>query len=377
MAAVPADHASTAPAAAAGAEAGGRFRVGLMSDRLASRAASKAPYRRLAFIGGGAWGTALALTALRAGCACSLWIREAEIAQGVFESRETPFLPGYQLPEALAVTSRLAEALEEAELVVLVVPSQFLRSVARNLRDHLSPNLPLLICSKGIEAKSGALMHQVVEEELGGHPWAVLSGPSFAAEVAAGQPTAITVAAPDPLLAGRIAATFAISTFRPYTSDDPLGVEVGGAVKNVIAIACGIAQGCGFGANSRAALITRGLAEIVRLATALGARPETLAGLAGLGDLTLTCSSEQSRNFSFGMALGRGLSPEQAKGDSKAIVEGAENARSITALAERVGVEMPICEAVFEILYRDLPVQQAMQRLLTRPIKDEVEGASG
>lgn len=330
------------------------------------------PFDRLAVVGGGAWGTALALTAFRAGRDCSLWIREAEVAQSARKSRRTPFLPDHPLPEALAISSDLREALDGPELAILAVPSQFLRRVAQDVQAQLQEDVPVVICSKGIETKSGALMHRVVEEAMPKRAWAVLSGPSFAAEVAQGQPTAVTVAAEDPSLAARIAATFAIPAFRPYTSDDPIGVEVGGAVKNVLAIACGIASGCGFGSNARAALITRGLAEITRLATALGARPETLSGLAGIGDLTLTCSSEQSRNFAFGKALGSGLTAAQAQAGSLSVVEGAENARSVTTVARELGVEMPICEAVFAILYRDLPVKEAMQSLLTRPLKDEV-----
>jgi len=346
-----------------------------MPSRPDSRAVGAQPFKQLAFIGGGAWGTALALTALRAGRDCSLWIREPEVARVAASERRTLFLPGHPLPEALLISSELATVLAQAELAVLVVPSQYLRTVARDIQSHLTEGAALLICSKGIEAESCALMHEVVEEELGGRPWAVLSGPSFAAEVAEGQPTAVTVAGKDAALVARAAATFASPIFRPYTSSDPVGVQVGGAVKNVLAIACGIASGCGFGSNARAALITRGLAEVMRLGLALGARQETLAGLAGLGDLTLTCSSEQSRNFSFGMALGKGLTAQQAQAGSKAVIEGAENARSVIGLANKLAVEMPICQAVFEILYQDLPVLDAMHRLLTRPLKDETAGA--
>lgn len=334
---------------------------------------SEGAYDRLAIVGGGAWGTALALTLLRAGRSCCLWIREPEAATAAREDRRNPFLADHELPTALTISNHLQESLEGAEAVVLVVPSQFLRPLARELKERLTGSETIVICSKGIEADSGALMHQVVEEEMPGRPWAVLSGPSFAAEVAGGQPTAVTIAARDRELAAKVAATFATPTFRPYVSEDPIGVEVGGAVKNVLAIACGIASGCGFGANARAALITRGLAEIMRLGRALGARRETLSGLAGIGDLTLTCSSEQSRNFSFGKALGRGLTAEEAQAGSKVVVEGAENARSVTALARRLGVEMPICEAVHQILYRELPLEEAMQSLLTRPLKGEVE----
>ncbi len=335
----------------------------------------------MAVVGGGAWGTALALTAERAGSATSLWVREAEAVEAIRATGCNPFLPEHRLPEALTVSSDLGEALTAADLVLMVVPSQFLRPLAREVEALLAPRIPVVICSKGIEAESGALMSQIVTEEMPGRPWAVLSGPSFAAEVAEGQPTAVTIAAREasmadpatmPLgLAAQVALTLGTPNFRPYLSDDPVGVEVGGAVKNVIAIACGIAAGQGLGSNPRAALITRGLAEIKRLAEALGGRRETVSGLAGMGDLTLTCSSEQSRNFSFGKALGEGRSVEEALAGKTAVVEGAENARSVTALARRLGVEMPICEAVDAILHEGRSVESAIQALLIRPLRGE------
>jgi len=342
---------------------------------------SPTAFGRIAVIGGGAWGTALALTAQRAGRDTSLWIREAEAASAAARDRRNPFLPDHPLPPEIAVGDQLAAALRGAELVVLAIPSQFLRRVAGEVEALLPTGVPVVICSKGVENESGALMTQVVAEAMPGRPWAVLSGPSFAAEVAEGQPTAVTVASHDAgdedpakvpdSLAARIAVTLGTATFRPYLTDDPVGVEVGGAVKNVLAIACGIAAGRGLGANPRAALITRGLAEIKRLAEALGGRRETVTGLAGIGDLTLTCSSEQSRNFSFGKALGEGRTPEEALAGKTAVVEGAVNARSVTALARRLGVEMPICEAVDAILHRGLPVEEAMRALLTRPLRGE------
>ncbi|MDF2097167.1 NAD(P)H-dependent glycerol-3-phosphate dehydrogenase [Aquibaculum arenosum] len=338
-------------------------------------------FRRVAVVGGGAWGTALALTAERAGSATSLWVREAEAVEAIRATGCNPFLSEHRLPESLTVSSDLGEALAAADLVLLVVPSQFLRALAREVEALLAPRIPVVICSKGIEAESGALMSQIVSEEMPGRPWAVLSGPSFAAEVAEGQPTAVTIAADeasmaDPArmpmgLAAQVALTLGTPNFRPYLSDDPVGVEVGGAVKNVIAIACGIAAGQGLGSNPRAALITRGLAEIKRLTEALGGRRETVSGLAGMGDLTLTCSSEQSRNFSFGKALGQGSSVEEALAGKTAVVEGAENARSVTALARRLGVEMPICEAVDAILHQGRSVESAIQALLTRPLRGE------
>lgn len=345
------------------------------------QSAQPRPYDEVAVIGGGAWGTALALQAHRAGRRCRLWVRRREAAEAAARERRIPSLPKHRLPEELLVSDDLGLVLRHAKLVVLAVPSQYLRTIAGAVEAELAPDAAVLICSKGIETESGALMSQVVSEEMPGRAWAVLSGPSFASEVAEGQPTAVTIASNDAReeepakvpesLAARIAMTLGTSTFRPYLSSDPVGVEVGGAVKNVIAIACGIATGMGLGANPRAALITRGLAEIKRLAEALGAQRETLSGLAGIGDLTLTCSSEQSRNFSFGKALGEGRKPEEILAGMTAVVEGAVNARSISALAGRLNVEMPICATVDAIVHQGLAVEVAMERLLTRPLRAE------
>jgi len=342
---------------------------------------SPEPFERVSVIGGGAWGTALAMTAFSAGRRTRLWVREPHAVEAIRDTRHNPFLPNHPLDPAIGVSPDLAEAVDGADLVILVVPSQFLRRVATEVEAHLASGVPVVVCSKGIETDSGALMTRVVAEAMPGRPHAVLSGPSFAEEVAAGQPTAVTIASSDAReddpdafaasLAARVAVTLGTGTFRPYLSDDVVGVEVGGAVKNVLAIACGIAKGLGLGSNPRAALITRGLAEIKRLAEALGGRRETVTGLAGIGDLTLTCSSEQSRNFSFGKALGEGRSAEDILSGTTAVVEGAVNARSVTALARRLGVEMPICEAVDAVLHEGVPLQEAVQALLTRPIRAE------
>ena len=334
------------------------------------------PFNEICVVGGGAWGTALALIAARAGRNVRLWIREAEAAGAAARSRRNPFLPEHEIPPEVAVSDDLAASLAGCGLVLLVVPSQFLRRVARQVQPLLAPGVPVLICSKGIEADTGTLMTDVVAAEMPGRARAILSGPSFAGEAAAGQPTAVTIAVGGPEaeldpLAARIAVTLGTATFRPYLSDDPVGVEVGGAVKNVLAIACGMAAGRGFGSNPRAALISRGLAEMKRLAEALGGQRETVTGLSGIGDLTLTCSSEQSRNFSFGKALGQGLSVEEALAGKQAVVEGAVNARSVTDLSRRLGIEMPICEAVQAILDGRLSIDDAIHGLLTRPITAE------
>lgn len=343
-------------------------------------------FDHIAIVGAGAWGTALALAAERAGRKITLWAREPEVVEGVAMRRRNPFLQNHLIPGAIKVTNDLAQALKGTQLVVLVVPSQYLRAMAREVEALLPADVPVVICAKGIESDSGKLMTQVVADEMPGRPQAILSGPSFADEVAEGQPTAVTIASEDvgathetamASLAARVALSFSSPVFRPYLSDDPLGVEVGGAVKNVLAIACGIAAGRGFGSNPRAALITRGLAEIKRLAQALGGRRETVTGLAGIGDLTLTCSSEQSRNFSFGKALGAGLTPDEALAGKKSVAEGAVNAKSVTALAAKLGVDMPICQAVYAVIYGGVEVDAAMKALLTRPIKAESRELEG
>lgn len=338
-------------------------------------------FRNICVIGGGAWGTALAITANRAGANVTLWVREAPVARKVRESRINPYLPEFPLPEAISVTSEIEDALDGADLVMLVVPSQYLRSTCRMVESSLSPGAPVVICSKGVEAGSGKLMTRVVSDEMPGRPQAVLSGPSFAKEVAAGQPTAVTVAVdcavPEELivpgnLATRIALSLGTRVFRPYVSDDPIGVEVGGAVKNVIAIACGMAAGRGMGSNPRAALITRGLAEIKRLAMALGGRAETVTGLAGIGDLALTCSDEQSRNFSFGKMLAQGKHRHFEADEPAPVVEGAVNADSVVTLANKLNVEMPICEMVDAVVNHGVGLDAAMEDLMTRPIRAEV-----
>ncbi|RJF87716.1 NAD(P)-dependent glycerol-3-phosphate dehydrogenase [Oleomonas cavernae] len=343
-----------------------------MSTR-ASDDHSPAAFGRIAIIGAGAWGTALALAALRAGRQVVLWAREAAVLESVARDRTNPFMAGITLPPAVAVTGALEQALAGADLVLLTTPSQHLRAMAGQCEGLLAPGVPVVICAKGVEAETGLLMSEVVAAAMPGRPQAVLSGPTFAAEVARDLPTAVTVAAAGGTfdsshLAARVAVTFATTRFRPYLADDVIGVEIGGAVKNVIAIACGIAQGRALGSNARATLITRGLAELTRLAVALGARADTLSGLAGVGDLVLTCSSEQSRNFSYGKALGEGRNPRLDEGGP--VVEGAVNAASVVALAGRLGIDMPICEAVDSVL-RGASLDRVMMGLMTSGLRPE------
>ncbi len=334
--------------------------------------------KKIAVIGSGAWGTALAITADRAGCEVRLWARDPDLALAMQQSRlNTAYLPDQPLLNTIAITSIMADAVAGVDAVLIVVPSQAMRAICAQLRSLLKAGTICVVCAKGIEHESGKLMADIVAEELPEADLAVLSGPTFAAEVAANMPSAVTIASADSSgdnsggIAGQIALALTTPTFRPYISDDVTGVEIGGAVKNVLAIACGIALGMGLGSNTRAALITRGLEEIKRLSEALGGRRDTVTGLAGLGDLTLTCSSEQSRNFSFGLGLGQGKTVETLLSNRKSVVEGFANAVSVTDLARRLGVEMPISEAVRQITHNNASIPETMTGLMTRPLKAE------
>ncbi len=322
------------------------------------------PFPHIAVLGAGAWGTALALAALQAGRRTSLWVREADVLAALRAAAENPFLPGVAMPKTLDVTGDLAEA-AKADALLLVVPAQVLHGFAQSLKPHLKPGTPLVICAKGIEQGSGRLVTEVLEEALPGAPQAILSGPSFARDVARGLPTAVTIAAKNDL-AARLQASLGSASFRPYASDDMTGVALGGAAKNVYAIACGVVEGMGLGENARAALLARSFAELARLGEALGAQRETLMGLSGLGDLVLTATSKSSRNFSFGVALGEGKPP------GGALAEGVATAPALVARAKAAGVEMPIAEAMADLLSGALPLGEAVMRLMRRPLKAEV-----
>ena len=330
------------------------------------------PFERVAVIGAGAWGTALALLARRAGRACTLWAHQPEVAKTIAKRHANPdFLPGIDLDRAIAATGDLARAVTGAGAIVLAVPAQFLRGVAAALRPHAPAGAPVLVCAKGIERGTLKLMSEVVEEAMLAAPLAVLSGPTFAAEVARGLPTAVTLAAHDSDLGARLVATIGTTAFRPYLSDDVIGVQIGGAVKNVIAIACGIVEGRGLGHNARAALMTRGLAEMMRLGVGLGARPDTLMGLSGLGDLALTCNSDQSRNMALGIALGQGLTLSQALAGKRSVAEGIASAESVNDLARARAVDMPIVAAVEAILHRGADIDLTIATLLARRFTTE------
>lgn len=328
--------------------------------------------QRIGVIGAGAWGTALAQTAVRAGRDVILWARDADIADRINCDHLNPdYLPDCPLDPALTATSDLRAACA-ADAVLLVVPAQFLRAACRSLAAVWVPGVPAVLCSKGIELSSGALMTDVVRAELpAGTPLACLSGPSFAAEVARGLPTAVTIASDVMGLPEQLVRALGTRTFRPYHSTDLLGAEIGGAVKNVLAIACGILEGAGLGDNARAALLTRGLAEITRLGVALGGQPQTFMGLSGMGDLMLTATSMQSRNFSLGFALGQGRALAEILAERKAVTEGVATAAAVTALAARQGIDMPLCAAVDALLNRGQALPEVIDGLLARPFRQE------
>jgi glycerol-3-phosphate dehydrogenase (NAD(P)+) len=331
--------------------------------------------QRLAIVGAGAWGTALAAVARRAGREVVLWARSPEVAAEIAGAHgNRAYLPDIALDPAIGATTDLA-ALAAADALLWATPAQHLRDVAARAAPHLRAGVPVLLCCKGFEQESGKLMTEVAAEALPGAALAVLSGPTFAAEVARGLPTAVTLAAADPALGRALVAALGTPAFRPYLSDDPVGAEVGGAVKNVLAIACGIAMGRGLGDNARAALLTRGLAEIMRLGRALGAKAETLMGLSGLGDLALTCTGRQSRNLSLGIALGEGRRLKDYLAGKRSVAEGVFSAAAVVARARSLQVEMPIAEAVDAIVNRDADIGRAIAELLSRPFKAEAGGA--
>jgi len=326
---------------------------------------------RVGVLGGGAWGTALAQVCARAGLAPTLWAREADAVEAINQTHENRlFLPGVALAPAVRATTALAD-LAGADLILAVAPAQHLRSMLQQFAQHSQSGQPFVLCAKGIEQGSLKLMTEVLSETLPQVAPAVLSGPSFAAEVARGLPTAITLACPDEGLARRIAEAIATPAFRPYIAADMVGAETGGSVKNVLAIACGIVEGRGLGRSAHAALVTRGFAELTRIAVALGGRAETVAGLCGLGDLVLTCSSAQSRNMSVGLALGGGQTLAEALSGKLSVAEGVETAPALRQLVARLGVEAPICEAVASILAGESDVDEAIAGLLARPLKSE------
>jgi glycerol-3-phosphate dehydrogenase (NAD(P)+) len=327
--------------------------------------------QKVGVIGAGAWGTALAVTAQRAGRDVVIQAHEEDVANAINQAHENSyFLPGIQLDKCIRATTDLSE-IAACDAVLLAMPAQFLRAVTNKMAALWRANVPAVICAKGIEQKTGALLSEIATQTLPGVALAVLSGPTFAVEVAMGLPTAVTLASKDADTVAALSKAISTPTFRAYRSNDIIGVELGGAIKNVLAIGCGIIEGRKLGDNARAAFTTRGLAEIARMAAAKGADPGTMLGLSGLGDLTLTCNAMQSRNFSLGVALGQG----QALGDilvkRSSVAEGVFTASSAVQLAKALNVDTPLCTAMDSILNNNANIDQTIQNLLARPVGDE------
>jgi len=327
--------------------------------------------QNIGVLGAGAWGTALAATIVKAGRDVTLWAREEEVISSIKETRENAlFLPGVTLPTALKVTNEFAD-LSSCDAILLVSPAQHLRSMSAALVPHIKPGAPLVICSKGIEVATGKLLSEVLAETAPDNPVAVLSGPTFAIEVAKGLPCAVTLAMKDKALGEKLVKALGQPTFRTYYNHDVVGAQIGGAIKNVLAIATGIVAGLNIGENARAAVITRGLAEIVRFGALYGAEKETLMGLSGLGDLILTCSSTQSRNMSLGKAIGEGKTLDEIMAERNSVAEGAHTVEIVYKIAKEKGLEMPITSAVYRILKQGQDVRRVTDELLGRPFTDE------
>lgn len=324
-------------------------------------------FQTIGVIGAGAWGTALAQTAAKAGRDVLIWSFEQDVADVINNKHEnTIFLPGVTLEPSIAAVTAMAD-MDVCDAVLAVAPAQHLRATLEKFAPFAKRDLPIILCAKGIEQSSLSMMTQVLAETIPSAIPAVLSGPSFAIDTAQGLPTAVTLACKDEATGAALIEALGTTRFRPYLATDLIGAEIGGAVKNVLAIGCGIVEGRGLGKSAHAALISRGFAEMTRLALALGAKRETLAGLCGLGDLVLTCSSPQSRNMSCGLALGRGVHLDDILGSRRSVTEGVASAPAVVALAKRQGVEMPICEAVDDILAGRTSVEDAIEALLARP----------
>ena len=338
---------------------------------MAEKPASSKAYKTIGVVGAGAWGTSLALTVLRAGRAVSLWAREKEVIESISRTRENAaFLPGIALPQALTVTGELAQAVKDADALLIAAPAQYLRATLIDVAACAPKHVPLVVCAKGIERGTGKLVTEVLREAAPEFEPAVLSGPSFAEDAARGLPTAVTIAARFDI-AERLQASLSHSTFRPYATDDLIGVALGGAAKNVYAIACGIVEGMGLGESARAALLARSFAELARLGSALGARTETLMGLSGLGDLVLTSTSPHSRNFRFGREVGRGRPIRELCSPGQPLAEGVETAPALVVRARAEKIELPVADTVAGVLGGSMGLDTSVARLMTRPLKPE------
>lgn len=329
-------------------------------------------HQKICVLGAGSWGTALAIQLARNGNHTVLWGHNANQISSMKQRREnTRYLPGITFPIELQLDNELS-CIEDADDLLIVVPSHAFRETLKSVAPHLKNGTRISWATKGLEQSSQKLLHQMVKEELGDRAVAIISGPTFAKEVAQGLPTAVTVASNDDFFAMDMATRLHGHNFRAYTSDDIIGVEIGGAVKNVLAIAAGIADGLGFGANTRSAIITRGLIEVMRLGVAMGGKQETFMGLAGLGDLVLTCTDNQSRNRRYGIALGQGKESTQALKEIDQVVEGIQTANEIFQLAHRMKIDMPLVEAVYQVLHGKLSPRDAVASLLNRDLKPEL-----
>ncbi|MEJ5358217.1 MAG: NAD(P)H-dependent glycerol-3-phosphate dehydrogenase [Desulfobacterales bacterium] len=343
---------------------------------MSAKTAEEGSPLRIGVLGAGSWGTALADLLAVKGHRVDLWAREPDVVHQVNHERENRlFLPGFRLAEALRASGDLSAVASGKDLLLVVIPSHALRQTVRALSGAIEPQTDVVSAAKGIETDTLCTLSQVLRQALGLGPEriGVLSGPSFAVEVARRFPTAVAVASQNPDLARRVQIAFAAPFFRVYTSDDVIGVELGGAVKNVIAIAAGMIDGLGMGLNTRAALITRGMTEIRRLGKRLGANPRTFTGLAGYGDLILTCTGELSRNHTLGRRIAEGRKLSELLAETRSVAEGVHTARAVHQLSEKLGVEMPICRQVYRILYEDLPPPVALAELMTRNLKPELD----
>ena len=328
-------------------------------------------YTNISIIGAGAWGTALAEVISRQGNQVNLWAREDDVVKSINTLNEnTLYLPNIKLSELIIAQNNLDNVIN-CDLLLMVTPSQFMRSVLEDIKDSLNDSIPVVLCSKGIETKTLSLMNEITESIIPKNPLAILSGPSFAIDVVNNKPTAVTLACKDLSIGKNIADSISLPTFRPYLSEDIVGAQIGGATKNVIAIAAGVVEGQNLGDSARAATIARGFSEINRLAVALGGQEETLSGLSGMGDLLLTCNSITSRNFSLGIKLGKGLSAEEATDGLSSIAEGMYSAKAIDKLSKKLGVEMPITNAVNDLIEKKRSLDEIIDDLLSRPIRRE------
>lgn len=328
--------------------------------------------KKIGIIGMGVWGTALALTAARAGCAVLAWAREEEVVTDINGAHvNRMFLPHIPLPDTIKATGQIADVLAFADVVLLTVSAQYTRQVLQQVAPFVRPQTIIVLCAKGIETSTGALLSEIANAVIPQTRLAILSGPGFAHEVALKKPTAVTIASEEMKVAQELTEMLGTTFFRPYSTTDIISPQIGGSVKNVLAIASGIVEGAGLGDNARAALITRGLNEMIRLSKALGGHARTMMGMCGLGDLVLTANCTQSRNFSFGYEIGQMGSAAQLVQNNTKTVEGIHTTPAVLKRAKEVGIDMPICETVGAVLFKGMPLNKAMEDLLSRPFKDE------